>query len=110
MTITRFDDAKPYSAPGHSDMVAMLLQGRDVTPCDKFWVGMSTFLPGGGADWGSADNHKVYVVIEGTMTVRDKNSTFELGPNDSLHLAPGYEREIVNKTNYPVRMLVISEP
>lgn len=110
MTVKRFDDAKPYSVGGHFDMVAMLLQGKDATPLESFWVGMSTFLPGGGAEWGSADNSKVYVVIEGTMTVKDNDGEFELGPNDSLYLKPGYEREIINKTNYPVRMLVISDP
>jgi hypothetical protein len=45
-----------YDAPGHFGMTAMRLQGTEETGASKFWMGLSHFLPGGGADWGYEDN------------------------------------------------------
>ena len=45
------NDVKPYAAPGHFDMVAMRLNGTEETGAKKFWVGLSHFLPGGGAEY-----------------------------------------------------------
>ena len=42
-------DLKPYNAPGHFNMVAMRIHGKEETGAEKFWIGVSTFLPGGGA-------------------------------------------------------------
>ena len=43
-------DLKPYDAAGHFKMVAMRIHGKEETGAQKFWIGVSTFLPGGGAD------------------------------------------------------------
>lgn len=106
--ITRFDDAKPYDARNHFAMSAMRLQGGGVTDLEDYWVGFSTFLPGGGADKGSAPTGKVYVVLEGEITVVTDQGDTVLGKFDSCYLPPNTERSIVNKTNLPVQMLVIS--
>jgi hypothetical protein len=49
MHVTRIDAAGPYEAPKHFDMRALRLQGFDASPSENFWVGLSHFLPGGGA-------------------------------------------------------------
>jgi mannose-6-phosphate isomerase-like protein (cupin superfamily) len=100
---------KPYAAAGHFNMTAMRLQGKEESGIQKFWVGLSYFLPGGGAGWAYEDNphEKVYVVLEGELTVRNKTEEVTLGPLDSLYLAPNEGREILNKTNKPVTMLVV---
>jgi glyoxylate utilization-related uncharacterized protein len=100
---------KPYQAAGHFNMTAMRLQGKDETGLQKFWVGLSYFLPGGGAEFAYEDNpnEKVYVVLEGELAVKNKAEETTLGPMDSLYLAPNEGREIINKTNKPVTMLVI---
>jgi mannose-6-phosphate isomerase-like protein (cupin superfamily) len=100
---------KPYAAPGHFNMAAMRLQGKEETGIQKFWVGLSYFLPGGGAGWAYEDNpnEKIYIVLEGELTVTNKQEEVSLGPMDSLYLAPNEGREILNKTNKPVTMLVI---
>jgi mannose-6-phosphate isomerase-like protein (cupin superfamily) len=102
-------EVKPYTAAGHFNMTAMRLQGKDETGLQKFWVGLSYFLPGGGAEWAYEDNpnEKVYVVLKGELTVKNKAEELTLGPMDSLYLAPNEGREIINKTNIPVTMLVI---
>ena len=68
-------DLKPYDAAGHFNMVAMRYHGKEETGATKFWIGKSTFLPGGGAEWAYEDNplEKVYFVLKGEMTVTDKD-------------------------------------
>ncbi len=43
-------DVKPYDAAGHFNMIAMRLHGKEESGATKFWMGLSHFLPGGGAD------------------------------------------------------------
>lgn len=109
MKKVRLSDVKPYSAPKHFNMVAMRLQGKEETGIQKFWMGLSYFLPGGGAEWAYEDSpaEKVYLVLDGEITVKSKTEEITLGPMDSLYLAPNEGREIINKTNKPVTMLVV---
>ena len=106
MQVTRYNDAKPYEAPGHFAMTALRLQGWDATDTANFWVGLSTFEPGGGAEKGSTPFEKVYVVIEGELTVITDEGETVLGPFDSCLIEPDEERSILNKTREPVKMLV----
>lgn len=109
MKKVRLQDVKPYSAPKHFNMVAMRLQGKEETGIQKFWMGLSYFLPGGGAEWAYEDSpsEKVYLVLDGEITVKSKTEELTLGPMDSLYLAPNEGREIINKTNKPATMLVV---
>jgi glyoxylate utilization-related uncharacterized protein len=102
------DEVKPYDAPGHFGMVAMRLSGKEETGAKKFWVGLSYFLPGGGAEYAYEDSpaEKVYVILDGELTVKTKKEELTLGPMDLLFLPPNEGREIINKTNEPVKMLV----
>jgi glyoxylate utilization-related uncharacterized protein len=99
---------KPYSADLHFNMSAMRLQGKEETGIQKFWMGLSYFLPEGGAAWAYEDSptEKVYLVLDGEITVKSKDEEIKLGPMDSLYLAPYEGREIINNTNKPVTMLV----
>jgi glyoxylate utilization-related uncharacterized protein len=100
---------KPYSATKHFNMTALRLQGKEETGIQKFWVGLSYFLPDGGAEWAYEDSptEKVYLVLDGEITVKTKTEEVTLGPMDSLYLAPNEGREIINKSNKPVSMLVV---
>ena len=108
MKKVRLDEVKPYEAPGHFKMVAMRLSGKEETGAQKFWVGMSHFLPGGGAEYAYEDSplEKFYFVIDGEITVKTKKEEFVLGPMEGIFIAPNEGREIINKTNKPVSMLV----
>lgn len=108
LQVTRFDDAKAYDARGHFGMTAMRLQGQGVSDLEDYWVGFSTFLPGGGAEKGSAPTGKVYVVLEGEITVTSAEGDTVLGKYDTCYLPPNFERSIENKTNHIVQMLVVS--
>jgi quercetin dioxygenase-like cupin family protein len=98
---------KPYEAPGHFKMVALRLSGKEETGAEKFWVGMSHFLPGGGAEFGATPAEKYYFALDGEITVKTKKEEITLGPWDSVYIAPNEGREIINKTNKPVSMLVV---
>ena len=71
------------------------------------WVGYSQFLPGGGAGPDSTPFEKVYVVLEGEMTVIVDGQETVLKPMDSCTIAPNEVREIVNRSNHVCKMLVV---
>lgn len=101
-------DVRSYQAPGHFDMTALKLHGREETGVRAFWVGLSYFLPGGGAGYDASPAEKVYFVLEGEVTVRgEKGEEVTLGPWDSLYIGANEGREIVNKGKRPASMLVI---
>ncbi len=98
---------KPYEAAGHFKMVALRLSGKEETGAEKFWVGMSHFLPGGGAEFGATPAEKYYFVLDGEITVKTKKEEITLGRWDSVYIGPNEGREIINKSNKPVSMLVV---
>jgi quercetin dioxygenase-like cupin family protein len=107
MQLTRLSDAQPYEAAKHFDMRGLRLQGWDASPAEGFWVGLSQFLPGGGAESDSTPLEKVYVVLDGEVTVATEEGESVLGPLDSCYLAPGERRSIENRTNRTASMLVV---
>ncbi len=109
MKAIKFDNVKAYNPPGHINMAALKLQGKEETGVSKFWVGISHFVPGGGAEWGYEDNpeEKVYVVLQGEITVKTKEEAVVLKQWNSVFLEPNEGREITNESNKPASMLVI---
>lgn len=107
MHVTRLGDANPYEAAKHFGMTGLRLQGFDVSPTANFWVGLSHFLPGGGAEKSASPLERVYVVLSGAVTVVTDAGETTLAAMDSCHLAPGEARSIINRTNLPASMLVI---
>ncbi|WP_258359130.1 cupin domain-containing protein [Moorella sulfitireducens (nom. illeg.)] len=100
-------DVKPYEAPRHFKMVSLKLHGKEESGAQKFWMGMSHFLPGGGAEYDSAPVERVYFVLEGEMTVISESGKMVLKEWDSVYIGPGEKRELINETNKPATMLVI---
>jgi hypothetical protein len=107
MHIKRFGDAKPYEAPNHRGVVGLRLQGFELGGPTNQWIGFSQFLPAGGAGPDSTPFEKVYVVLEGRMTVIVGGTETVLGPMDSCTIAPNEVREIVNRENGVCKMLVV---
>ena len=106
--VRRIADAPRYSAPGHFDMAALRLQGRDVGSSTGFWVGLSHFLPGGGAERSSSALDRVYVVLAGEVAVEDgAGAEVTLGPLDSCFVPGGEPRTVHNRTGLPCSMLVV---
>jgi quercetin dioxygenase-like cupin family protein len=107
MEVTRLADAQPYEGPKHHDVSTLRLQGYDASAAEAFWVGLSHFLPGGGAEFDATPIEKVYVVVDGEVTITTDDGDTTLHPFDSCRLAPNEARGIENRTNRPASMLVV---
>ena len=107
MRVKRFVNAQPYEAPNHHGMRSLRLQGFEPDGPKTSWVGLSHFLPGGGAGPDSSALEKVYVVLAGSLTLRAGGQEAVLGPLDSCTIAPGETREVRNLGNDVATMIVV---
>jgi quercetin dioxygenase-like cupin family protein len=107
MHVTRLEDAPPYEAPNHFDMRSLRLQGCNDGGPKSFWVGLSHFLPRGGAGPDSSPLEKVYVVLSGQLIVRAGGEEVVLRAFDSCTIPGGETREVINASNSVATMLVV---
>ncbi len=108
VVVNRLSEAKSYTAPGHTDTVhTMWLQHKEMGSTAPYWVGCSYYLPGSKAEWGASPLDKIYIVLDGQLTIRLEDETVELGPMDSIFIGPDESREVINNTNRVVTMLVV---
>lgn len=108
MQITRLAEAKPYIAPKHYDMRSLRLQGLEATSADFAWTGLSYFLPGGGAEMDAGPLGKIYVVLEGEITIELGNGEVHvLHRLDSCFIPGGEARAVRNDGNTIATMLVV---
>jgi quercetin dioxygenase-like cupin family protein len=106
MKITRFADAKSYDAPNHRGCTGLRLFGADAGGTRTMVVGVSHFLPGGGAGPDSSSSEKIYFVLAGELTVIVGGGETSLKPYDSCAIEPNEQREIVNRGNEVCTILV----
>jgi mannose-6-phosphate isomerase-like protein (cupin superfamily) len=105
-----YSDMKDWGMPpAHFDMRSARFQGEAETGLKSFWCGLSHYEPGGGVEWSGEDspNEKVYVALEGELTVKGKDEEFVLGPRDSLYLGPNEGRSVKNNGKETATMVVI---
>ena len=107
MEIKRYSEAKSYEAPNHRKYHSLRLFGADAGGSSQFVVGLSHFLPGGGAGPNSSPTEKVYVMLSGELTVKVGNNGIVLKQQDSCFIGPNENREIINRGNDVVTMLVV---
>ena len=107
MLVKRFKDAKPYEAPNHRGVVGLRLQGFENGGPQNQWVGFSQILPGGGAGPDATAFEKIYVVLEGELTVIVSGAETILGKLDSCTIAANELREIINRSNHVCKLLVV---
>jgi len=106
--VTRYDTAPPYEAPKHHECFGLRLQGFEVSKTRSFWMGLSHFLPGGGAEFEATPAEKIYFVLEGEIVVTtDKGDKLVLRKTDSIRIGPDEGRSILNESNLPASMLVV---
>ena len=106
MNVVRLDAAPAYEAPGHSQMRMLRLQGRDAGASDVLWLGLSHILPGGGTTLDASPLEKMYVVLEGEVTISNGTEEVTLRPWDSCRIAPDEPRSLSNRTNRPATILL----
>jgi mannose-6-phosphate isomerase-like protein (cupin superfamily) len=105
--LKRFEDAETYEAPNHFGVTGLRLQGFEEGGPENQWVGLSQFLPNGGAGPDSTPFEKVYVVLDGEMTVIIDGEETILRKYDSCTIAPNEVRKIENRSNLVCTMLVV---
>jgi glyoxylate utilization-related uncharacterized protein len=108
MHVTRAGEAREYHPPLHHGCTALRLQGLEASPADFAWVGLSHIAPGGGADMDAGAVGKIYVVVEGAVTVAlADGASATLGPLDSCYIPAGEARKVRNDSGAPASMIVI---
>lgn len=108
--VTKKEEAVVYDPAGHYDMRATRLHNPDDVG-GSITLGLSHFLPGGGAEMGKAPVELLYFVLEGEMTVTtDDGVVHVLHAGDSIHFAPEQGRESKNTGCVTAQMLVIACP
>jgi len=105
--VVRYADAPPYEAPGHFDMAMRRLQGRDAGPTDQVWLGVSVLAPGGGTTLDASPIEKLYVVLDGAVTVSNGETAVTLERWDSCRIAPGEGRALKNSGDQPATVLLV---
>jgi mannose-6-phosphate isomerase-like protein (cupin superfamily) len=108
--VKRFSEAKTCEAPNHRDFTGLRLFGAEARGSKSPIVGISHFLPGGGAGPDASPPEKVYFVLEGELTVIIDGKETVLKKQDSCFIGPNESREIVNRTNQACSILVAIAP
>ena len=110
MQVKRLPDAKPYEAPNHRGCAALRLFGAEAGGTQTLIVGLSHFLPGGGAGPDASPPEKVYFVLAGELTVIVGGKETVLNKSDSCVIGPNETREIINRGNEVCTILVAIAP
>jgi len=110
--VTMKNEAYRYEAPGHYDVMTTRLHDPQDVNDGTIVMGLSHFLPSGGANMAPANFEMVYFIKEGEMTVTLKNedgteSDYVLTAGDSVHFGKGTERACKNTGCVTAQMLVI---
>ena len=110
--IVRKADAYPYEAPKHYNMLATRLHNPQDVNDGVLTVGLSHFLPGGGANVAPANFEMIYYIISGEMTVtlfdeNDQEQKYVLHAGDSVHFGKGTKRGCLNTGVVTAQMMTI---
>lgn len=108
--VTRVNESRNYDAAGHYDVRTTRLHDADEV-AGLVTLGLSHFLPGGGAEMAKAAKELIYYIIEGEMTVfTGDERQHVLRAGDSIHFPPYLERGCKNTGISAAKMLVIACP
>ena len=109
MELIRFAEAPAYTAANHDDVSARRLQGGEATSAEFALVGHSHFPPGAVVPMEAAAIGKVYIVVEGAISVDQADGVrHRLGLMDSIFVPAGEARAVVNDSGAPAAIIVIT--
>ena len=109
--VVRRHECSNYEAPGHFDVRTTRLHNPNEVNDGTIVMGLSHFLPGGGAEMAPAKFEMVYYIIEGEMAVTLKGEQGEemyvLQSGDSVHFGKDTERACLNTGAVTAQMLTV---
>ena len=110
MKLVRATDLKnAHDVPAHYDMKSLDIHGMEPEGYHNILIlGLSQFLPGGGAEKSEIKADVIYYVLEGEMTVINAQGETVIGAGDSVRFEKNEVREIVNRGAMVAKMLVIA--
>lgn len=105
MKVVKHGEGVAYEAKGHTNCYAMnkLVVGKDTK---RLTVGMSHFLPGGGAAMSSSPKERAYYVLSGSIKITGKSEEYVLSPGDLIYIGAGEERAFTALGTEPATILV----
>ncbi len=110
MKLVKNGEGIEYDAKGHTLCYVMnkLVIGKDTK---KMNLGISHFLPKGGAEMSSAPVERAYYVMSGSIKVTGKKGEdYTVCAGDVIYIGPGEERELQVLGTEPSTILVIVTP
>jgi len=111
MEIVRFAEAPAYTAANHDDVSPRRLQGGAATGADFALVGHSHFPTGAVVPMEAADIGRIYVVIDGALSVEQADGTrHRLERLDSVFVPAGEARAVINDSGAPAAIIVVTPP
>ncbi|KRB48861.1 MAG: cupin domain-containing protein [Pseudomonadota bacterium] len=106
MNVIRLKDAPTYHPPGHVDMRCLRVQGKEAGPSDGLVMNLCHLLPGGSTGMDASPVEKMYLVLEGRVTISNGETEVELDRWDSVRIAAHEPRLVENRTNVPATVLL----
>ena len=97
MQVKRFSEIKGYDAPNHRACSTLRVFGVEAGGTKSLIVGVSHFLPGGGAGPDASPPEKIYYVLSGELTVIAGGKETVAKAGDSVYIGPNESREIINR-------------
>ena len=111
MEIVRFAAAAEYTLPDHEQVTAKRLQGGDSSTAGFALVGHSLFPAGAVVPLGTAPIGRIYVVVEGVLSVETADGVrHRLSRWDSVFVPAGEARAVVNDSDAAAVILVVTPP
>lgn len=106
MKLIKKGAGESYEAKDHFNCwsVHKLVSGND---SQRLNIGLSHFLPQGGAKMSASPLERAYFLINGSILVKGKAEEYILEAGDLLHIAAAEEREIQVLGTEPATMLVV---
>lgn len=108
--VTKANESRNYEAKGHYDVRTTRLHDAEEVQ-GQITLGLSHFLPGGGAEMAKAPKELLYYIVEGEMTIStDDGQQHVLHAGDSIHFSPNQGRASKNTGIVTAQMLVTACP
>jgi len=104
--LIKVGEGTPYEAPHHFNYWAINKVVPNITS-QKLQIGVSHFLPHGGAEISSSALERVYFCIDGKITVKGRDEEYRLEPGDMIYIGAGEERSFQVSDTKPATILVI---